>query len=142
MDATGSTLETLRALPLFAAVDDDALAAVAAVATVVELPAGHVLIQPGQEGAGLFVIEDGNVTVEIGGRHVECGAGEFIGELSVLVEGLRHTGRVRAATPVRCLAISRHEFSGLLDAHPRLAVNMLPVLARRLADTDSMLAGS
>ena len=42
--------------------------------------------------------------------------------------------RVRAETDVRCLAIGREDFARLLDSEPRIAVAMLPVLARRLSD--------
>jgi CRP-like cAMP-binding protein len=133
-------LESLRAVPMFAELPDDALARVAQRATEVEITAGHVLIQPGQEGAGLFVLLEGTATVELPGSTVECGRGEFLGELSMLAPGVLHTARVRASTPVRCLAINRADFEQLLEEEPRVAVGMLPVLARRLAETDRLLA--
>ena len=132
--------ESLRSIPMFAGLDDVGLWHVSQLATEVELPAGHVLLQPGEEGAGLFVVLDGTATVELpGGTAIACNSGEFIGELSLLVDGLVHTGRVRAATPVRCLAIGRDDFVRLLDTYPQMAVSMLRVLARRLADTDDLL---
>ena len=132
--------ETLRAIPMFADLDDIGLWNVSELATDVELPTGHVLVQPGQEGSGLFVILEGCVHVELaGGAHIACGIGEFIGELSLLVDGLVHTGRVRATTPLRCLAIGRDDFLRLLHTYPQVAVSMLQVLARRLAATDEML---
>jgi CRP-like cAMP-binding protein len=39
---------------------------------------------------------------------------------------------VRAATPVRCLAIVRPELEGLLESEPMLALAMLRALAARL----------
>ena len=135
-----SVAETLASLPMFSALDEIGLWHISELATIVDLPAGHVLLQPGQEGSGLFVIVDGSVNVELpGGTAVVCGRGEFIGELSLLVEGLVHTGRVRAATPVQCLAISREDFLRVLSTYPQIAVSMLTVLAKRLADTDAML---
>jgi CRP-like cAMP-binding protein len=68
-----------------------------------------------------------------GGRTLKRGRGEFFGELALLGGGPR-TARVRAATEVRCLAIGRRDFAQLLESEPRIAVAMLPVLARRLAD--------
>jgi len=41
---------------------------------------------------------------------------------------------VRAEADTRCLAIGREDFAKLLDEEPRIAVAMLPVIARRLAD--------
>jgi CRP/FNR family transcriptional regulator, cyclic AMP receptor protein len=133
-------IESLRPLPLFAGLDDLALAHIAAVSSPLEVASGHVLIDAGQEGAGLFVIQNGSVAVEIGARAIECGPGEFIGELSLLVDGLVHTGRVRAKTPVKCLALGRADFARLLVDEPQIAINMLRALARRLAETDRMLA--
>ena len=95
---TDEHVERLRAVAMFAELPDDALARVARSATEVEIEPGHVLIQPGQEGSGLFVLLDGTAVVELSGRHVECGPGEFLGELSMLVPGVVHTARVRAAT--------------------------------------------
>jgi CRP-like cAMP-binding protein len=125
---------------MFSELPDDALERVASVAAEVEIEAGHVLIQPGQEGAGLFVLLTGTATVEVSGRSFECGAGEFLGELSMLADDIVHTARVRASSPLRCLAIRRDDFRALLHDEPRLAVGMLPSLARRLAQTDAMLA--
>jgi CRP-like cAMP-binding protein len=135
-------IESLRAIPLFANLDDLALAQIAAVATPVQVENGHVLMHAGQEGSGVFIIQEGVVGVEVGGRTIECKQGEMIGELSLLVDGLVHTGRVRAHGPVECLAISRDNFAHLLETEPRIAVNMLKVLATRLANTDRLLAES
>ena len=135
-----SVADAIAALPMFSALDEVGLWHVSQLATEVELPAGHVLVQPGQEGAGLFIIVEGRVSVELpGGTTIDCVPGEFIGELSLLVDGLEHTGRVRAATPLRCVAIGRDDFNRLLATYPQIAVQMLKVLARRLADTDAML---
>ena len=133
-------IDSLRGQALFADLDDLALAHIANVATPLEVDAGYVLIDAGQEGTGLFILQDGSVTVEIGKRSIECSAGEFIGELSLLVDGLVHTGRVRAATHLKCLAINRLDFDRLLQDEPQIAINMLRALARRLAETDRMIA--
>ena len=132
-------VEALRAIPLFADLDEHTLEHVAETATEVEVPKGHVLIEPGQEGSGLLVVLDGTVAVQVGEERLEKGVGEFLGELSLLVPGLTHTTRVQAATPVRCLAIRRDDFEELLREHPMIAVAMLPVLARRQAETLSHL---
>jgi CRP/FNR family transcriptional regulator, cyclic AMP receptor protein len=135
-------IESLRGQALFADLDELALAHIAEVATPLEVESGYVLIEAGQEGTGLFIVQTGSAQVEIGAKTIACGAGEFIGELSLLVDGLVHTGRVRAVTPLKCLAINRYEFDKLLGDEPRIAINMLRVLARRLAETDRMLARS
>ena len=129
--------EGLRRVPLFAELDDDELERVAAVASEFEVPAGHVLIEHGQPGSGMFCITDGSVTVELPGGAVELGPGEFVGELALLADGITRIARVRATTPVKGLALGRAAFAELLEREPHVAVCMLPVLARRLAEAES-----
>ena len=129
--------ERLRRVPLFGELDDDELERVAAVASEFEVPAGHVLIEHGQPGSGMFCITDGSVTVELPGGAVELGPGEFVGELALLADGITRIARVRATTPVKGLALGRAAFAELLEREPHVAVCMLPVLARRLAEAES-----
>ncbi|MGH2634693.1 MAG: cyclic nucleotide-binding domain-containing protein [Actinomycetota bacterium] len=127
----------LRTVPLFAEVDDDHLERIAAAATPFEVENGYVLAERGQPGSGMFVILDGNVEVELANLDpVRLGPGEFVGELSLLTDSNR-LARVRAIGPVRGLAIDRAAFRRLLHDEPRIAVAMLPVLARRLAALES-----
>jgi CRP-like cAMP-binding protein len=131
-----ATIEKLRAIPIFAEVPDDGLVHVAGLVTEFEAEAGHVLVQPGASGTGMFILEEGQVEVELPHRTVALGPGEFFGELAILAGGVARTARVRAKTDVRCLAINRIDFAGLLEEQPRIAVAMLPVLARRLAEAE------
>lgn len=133
--SVGSRVENLRQVPLFAELDDDALKRVIESATEFEAGPGHVLVQPNLAGAGLFVIEEGTVTVEASGKKIELGPGEFFGELALLSADATHTARVCAATPLRCLAIRRDDFDELLETQPRLAVTMLKTVAQRLINT-------
>lgn len=126
-------VERLRSVPLFAGLSDASLERILERATEFEAAPGHVLVQPHQPGAGLFVIEEGTATVELKGKKLELGEGEFFGELALLDEDAVHSGRVCAATPMRCLAIGRDDFSELLETEPTIARSMLRVLARRLS---------
>ena len=131
------TVGLVRKVPMFAELDDDEMTWVADLATEFEVPAGFVLIERGQPGSGMFIITDGTVTVELPQGPVELGPGEFVGELPLLADGITRVARVRATTPVKGLAISRMALSELLLREPRVAVRMLPVLARRLAEAES-----
>lgn len=128
-------IDRLRAVPLFSGLTDDGLAQVLAVASAHEVPAGHVLIQPDQAGAGLFVLEEGTVAVERPAGRRELGPGEFIGELALLFDGAGHSLRVQAMTPVRFLALARDDVTRLVESEPQVALAMLRVLARRLWET-------
>jgi len=98
-----------------------------------ECPAGQVLIRADDPGAGMFVVEEGTVVVEAhGGQTIELGPGEFVGELSLLVPESTRVARVRAQTPVRCLAVNRATLEELLENEPGFATAMLRVVAQRL----------
>ena len=135
MAALAERVQRLRRVELFSTLDDDALGLVASLGTEVDTPAGTVLAQPQQPGAGMFVIEEGRAVVDLrGGRERELGAGDCFGELALLtVEGER-TARVRAETDLHCFAIARDDFRDLLEREPRIAIALLTVLASRLAD--------
>jgi voltage-gated potassium channel len=125
-------VETLRSIPLFSHLHDHTLERIAELSNEFEAPAGWVLVEVGQPGSGMFVLEEGTVEVQTpDGRHRELGAGEFFGELALLTDHPRNA-RIRAKTPVRCLAISRADFSKLLREEPEIAVAMLPKLAQRI----------
>jgi CRP-like cAMP-binding protein len=126
-------LDKLRSIPLFAELSDGALDRILECAADFDAAPGHVLVESSQPGAGLFVIEDGTVEVELPHRSVELGPGEFFGELALLDQAATHVARVQAVTQVRCLAIRRDDFDRLLEAEPRFAISMLKGLARRLA---------
>lgn len=133
------TVERLRSIPLFAELDDEALAHVANLFSEVEAPAGQVIVEHGHVGSGMFLLMEGTVSVDLPSGPVELGPGEFFGELAILSDELTRTARVRTVTPIRCLVIGRPDFLKLIHEQPRIAVAMLPVLARRLAALDERL---
>lgn len=125
----------LSAVPLFSSLDAAELQAVADLVSPFEAGAGHVLVQPGLVGTGLFLIEEGTVSLTVQDRELELGPGEFFGELALLDDRSTHTTRVRARTPVSGYCITRDDFEKMLVAEPKIAVAMLKVLAHRLVDT-------
>ncbi|HVP74436.1 MAG TPA: cyclic nucleotide-binding domain-containing protein [Gaiellaceae bacterium] len=91
-----------------------------------EVAAGHVLIERGQHGTGLFVILEGTVVVEAPEGNLELGRGALIGERALLSAHGTRAARVRATTDLRVLAVNRSEFERLCADDPEFA--------RRLAD--------
>ena len=122
---------------MFARLDDETLERIAKPFAEVEFPANHVLIESRTPGAGLFVICDGTVAVQAHGKERELGAGEVVGEISLVEkDGLRRA-RVVAKTPLRCLALGRADFDELLEAEPGLADAMRALARARLAELES-----
>ncbi|MEO7804833.1 MAG: cyclic nucleotide-binding domain-containing protein [Actinomycetota bacterium] len=132
--SSADRVASLRKIPLFATLPVRSLQRLATLATQFESPAGTVLIQPKMQGAGLVVIEEGSVTIELPSRKLDLGPGEFFGELSLLTDK-GHNARVRAKTSVRCLALSRADFQQMLQTEPKMALAMLEILAERLSST-------
>jgi CRP-like cAMP-binding protein len=131
-------VEALRRVPLFAELDDDELARIAEAANEVEIPAKQVLVQPGAAGTGMFFICEGTAVVETKRDHVELGPGQFFGELALISEDAKRTARVRAKTPLRCLALDRASFRTLVTEHPEVAASLLEVAFGRLAENSGV----
>jgi voltage-gated potassium channel len=125
-------LDNLRRVPLFARLGDEALIQVLGCATEFDAAAGHVLVETHQAGTGLFVIEEGSATVELPGRKVELGPGDFFGELALLRTDEKRQNRVSAASAIKGLAIRRDDFDNLLDKEPTMAIAILKTLAQRV----------
>src|SRR5439155_594356 len=75
----------------------------------------------------------GGAIVDLLRRLRELGAGDIVGELALLTADAQRTARVRAQTPVRCLAIARGDFRKILTEEPRVAVQVLETVATRFA---------
>jgi CRP-like cAMP-binding protein len=113
--------ERLRAVPLFAHLDDERLDRLAAATSEFDAPAGRALIERGRPGSGIFVLEEGRAIVEAPEGRRELGPGDVFGERSLLAEDIERTARVRAETDVRCLAIGRAEIEELVKEDSRVA---------------------
>jgi CRP-like cAMP-binding protein len=111
--------ERLRALLLFSDLDDEQLDALAAGAQELTVEAGKPLIQRGDPGSGVFVLEAGRAIVDAPEGSRELGPGDVFGERSLL-DGGERTARVRAETDVRCIAIPRPVLERVIAAQPQL----------------------
>ncbi len=124
----------LRRSAVFGALDEPFLAGLARSMAEVTFPAGHVLIEPRAAGSGMFVIDEGTVTVQRRDvEPVELGPGEVVGELALLTEDGRRTARVQALTEVRCLTLDRATLQQAFADEPKLAIALLQAAVERLA---------
>jgi CRP/FNR family cyclic AMP-dependent transcriptional regulator len=126
--------ELLQGVALFEGVGPESRAAIAALATEVEFPAGRPIARQGEIGSGFFLILAGAVHVVRDGEVLaHLGAGDFFGELSVLDQKPR-LASVVTDEPTSCLAISTWDFEKLLKEEPGLALAVLRVVAGRLRE--------
>ena len=132
-----ASAELLRSSPLFARFDDATLERIAAPFTEVEFPANHVLIESRIPGAGMFVICDGTVVVDLHGLERELGPGDVVGEISLVEDDGLRRARVVSKTPLRCLALDRAGFERLVEAEPQLADAIRELARERLGELES-----
>ena len=124
----------LRTLPPLAGMSEVGLARVASRAAALRAEEGRVLALEGDPGAGMFILCEGTIAVELRSGTLELGPGDFFGELALLVDDGARVARVRATSPVRCVSIPREEFLTLVETEPSFALHMLRELARRLTE--------
>ncbi|MFP4686967.1 MAG: Crp/Fnr family transcriptional regulator [bacterium] len=109
---------------------------VARLARFQDMEENETLVQKGEEGKGLYVLENGQVSVRFkkdGPVVAKIGAGNFFGEMSLLDEKPR-TAWVRCDAAGRLLFLSRQDFFGLLSKNSDLAAKILFALGRTLSD--------
>ena len=85
----------------------------------------------------MFIIQDGRVKVSrfSGGKEqllAVLGKGDFFGEMA-LVTRERRTATVTALEAVRLLAFDREGFLNMIEKNPKIALNVIDKLCRRLA---------
>lgn len=91
--------------------------------------AGTVIIREGEEGDELFVLHHGRVRIEKrtpGGEMytvviLDAAGNAVFGEAGLL-DAERRSASVLAETDVECFKMSRKDFIGLGDTHPRLGL--------------------
>jgi CRP-like cAMP-binding protein len=87
----------------------------------VELPAGQVIVEPGQQGLGLFVIRAGTVQIDAHWGVRELGAGAVFGGRALRDPHGERTARVHAKTDVRLVAVDRATVERLCAGDPTIA---------------------
>lgn len=123
----------LKGLPLFEDLSSRELIEVARLTDDLEVPGGTVLCKEGAQGDEFFVIVDGEAAVtRHGDQLATLRGGDFFGEIAV-IEPVRRTATVTAATPLRFFLVSERSFRSLLDTNPGIERKVLRTLARRLA---------
>ena len=127
-------VDALRAVRIFRGLSDEELRRIAEMTSEVTFDQGQVLIEPRQAGTGAFLIVDGRVSVHARGVETELGPGDVVGELALLRSDSKRIARVQALTTVRCFAIERSAFRGLLASDVHLAIALLENVADHVPD--------
>jgi CRP/FNR family cyclic AMP-dependent transcriptional regulator len=136
--------ETLRTVPLFESLDDDAADTICSLLTMEECDGGAVLFRAGDAGDSMYLIEDGQVQISMRSSDGEelilavLGPGDFFGEMA-LIDGNPRSANASVVERSRLAVLSRQHFLSFLSSSPNVAVEMLTALTRRLRRTDELL---
>lgn len=132
----------LAQAPLFGALGQEDREHLGETARIRTYQPGEFIVREGEMATGCFIIASGQVEVVRGEQSAHptilatLGAGEFFGEMAVIDDHPR-SASVRALEATECVMIGRAEFLETLERRPQIAVQMLPILVRRLRLADS-----
>lgn len=133
--ATYDRMRFLRSVPLFGSLVGDDLRSVAEIVEPVDVGEGETIFNEGDPGDNLFLILNGEVRIEHGGRHVATLADrDVLGELAVLDKEPRSADAI-AAVDTRLLRLRAADLEELIARRPQIQAAFVQVLVRRLRST-------
>jgi CRP/FNR family cyclic AMP-dependent transcriptional regulator len=129
--------ETLRVVPVFADLDDEALLQLSSTCKHHTFKKNTELIRQGEIGKNLYIIESGRVRVYVAsedGREItinEESGGSCIGEIALLDDEPR-SASVVTLEKTEAIAISKAAFQECVTENPAIAFAIIRTLTRRL----------
>lgn len=120
-------IAVLRTVPLFEALDDDALRLIAFSAENRVYRAGDILFRRGEMSDGGYVVLSGAIALDAADdgspAPIVASSGTLIGELALIIDTVRPATAI-VREPCAVLKISRHVFRRVLEEFPDLAAGV------------------
>jgi CRP/FNR family transcriptional regulator, cyclic AMP receptor protein len=141
------TIDTLRQVPLFESLDNEAADELCQLLTSIDSKAGAFLFRHGEQGDAMYIIEQGKVRIcvqTLDGHQftlTELGRGDFFGEMALL-DGQHRSADALVSEDARLAVLSREHFLSFMRSNPNVALEMLTALVNRLRHTDELLRHS
>jgi MFS family permease len=128
-------LAQLQAIPMFAPLPAPTLEALALSMTRREVPAGETIFRQGDHGDRFYIIDSGEIEIEIDGREANVlGSGEHFGEIALLRD-ISRTATARARKETKLYALERDAFLGAVTGHAGSSEEAETVVVARLGLT-------
>jgi voltage-gated potassium channel len=118
-------------VPLFAELDAAAIADIMRLLRAQTFEAGDVVVRRGEDAHSMYFIAAGEVDIEIAGKRIRLGVGQFFGEIAVLRRA-RRSGTVTAITRANLLVLDAADFRILMEEEPRIAEHVHAVARDRV----------
>jgi CRP/FNR family cyclic AMP-dependent transcriptional regulator len=137
-------IETLRHVPLFESLDNEAAHELCELLESMDRKSGARLFRTGDEGDALYIIEKGKVRICVQAKDghevtlTELQRGDFFGEMALLDRKPRSADAI-VREDARLAVLSREHFLSFVRKNPNVALEMLTALTNRLRHTDELL---
>jgi CRP/FNR family transcriptional regulator, cyclic AMP receptor protein len=137
--------ETLLSnIPLFESLAPEDLTALAARLEERPFEPGAAIFNQGDEGATLFIINEGAVEISVGQGKAKVVLanlfqGHYFGELS-LFDGAPRSATATASKPTELLALDRDDFAEFLKKKPEAAMRVLSEMAEKMRQTNELMS--
>jgi MFS family permease len=126
-------LERLRAIPMFAPLAAPALEQLAQSLHRVPVAAGDVIFRQGDHGDRFYIVDSGEVEIEVDGRVASVlEPGDYFGEIALLRD-IPRTATARARKATELYALERDAFLGAVTGHAVSTEAAENVIVARLA---------
>jgi Cyclic nucleotide-binding domain len=128
-------LDRLRAIPMFAPLPAPTLESLASSLDRIQIGAGEPVFHQGDHGDRFYIIDTGEIEIEIDGREANVlGPGDSFGEIALLRDVTR-TATVRARKETQLFALERDAFLGAVTGHAASSEAAEGVVVARLGLT-------
>jgi CRP/FNR family transcriptional regulator, cyclic AMP receptor protein len=134
----------LKQVSLFANLADEDIQELMSAAKRRTFRAGEVIFHRDDPGQVLYMIKEGKVKICIispDGQEISLavfGKGESFGEFALL-DGLPRSADAIALEKVECYTLQRSDFHNAIMKNPKIAIQVLESLTKRLRNTDNMV---
>ena len=129
--------ELLRNVGLFSALDEKDLESLAAEFSERRFAAGSKVAMEGESGLMFFVVESGELQVDVHGEAVSTiGSGGSFGEIA-LIDRRPRTATVTAISDVKAYGLPVFVFRPYVEARPQVAWKLLEAMADRVVIAES-----
>jgi CRP-like cAMP-binding protein len=136
-------IELIRQFPIFSKIQPAMQKLLCFTAERLTFDAGQVMFNAGDVGDAAYIIIEGNVEISVptpAGPIVvnTLGRNDIIGEIAIFGDVPR-TATARALARVETLKISKELFIKVIRENPDAAIELIKILASRLANTTNQL---
>src|SRR5215472_7996006 len=133
-----------KQVSMFADLPEEDIQALSSVTKRRTFRPGEVIFHRDDPGQVLYMIKEGKVKICIispDGQEVSLavlGKGEYFGEFALL-DGLPRSSDAVALEKVECYTLQRSDFHKAILKNPKIAIQVLEFLTKRLRNTDQMV---